>query len=111
MLSQFHRQSIKSLKFAHGIISNVCIMFVNDESIFISYLFLILLFFLCAISPNLIQQSVRNHGSATDNEVRIVEVGPRDGLQNESKFVETDVKVEFINRLSKVGFQNIEVTR
>lgn len=40
-----------------------------------------------------------------------MEVGPRDGLQNEPKFVETEVKIEFINHLSKVGLQNIETTR
>lgn len=44
-------------------------------------------------------------------EIRIVEVGPRDGLQNESKIIEKGVKIEFINRLSNVGLQTIEVTR
>jgi hydroxymethylglutaryl-CoA lyase len=43
--------------------------------------------------------------------VRIVEVGPRDGLQNEPVHVPADVKVEFINKLSETGLQNIEVTR
>jgi hydroxymethylglutaryl-CoA lyase len=42
--------------------------------------------------------------------VRIVEVGPRDGLQNESKNISTDVKVEFINKLSLTGLQNVEAT-
>ncbi|XP_025408895.1 hydroxymethylglutaryl-CoA lyase, mitochondrial isoform X2 [Sipha flava] len=42
--------------------------------------------------------------------VRIVEVGPRDGLQNEPKTIPTDVKVEFINRLSATGLRNVEVT-
>lgn len=42
--------------------------------------------------------------------VRIVEVGPRDGLQNEPGFVPTDVKIEFINKLSKSGLKSIEVT-
>jgi len=40
--------------------------------------------------------------------VKIVEVGPRDGLQNEKEFVPTEVKVELVNRLSDAGFQNIE---
>lgn len=40
--------------------------------------------------------------------VRIVEVGPRDGLQNESKHVSADVKVELIDRLGKVGLKSIE---
>lgn len=47
----------------------------------------------------------RNYSS-----VRIVEVGPRDGLQNEPKIVKADVKIELINRLSKTGLQTIEAT-
>ena len=31
--------------------------------------------------------------------VEIVEVGPRDGLQNESEWVPTEMKIELINRL------------
>jgi len=40
--------------------------------------------------------------------VKMVEVGPRDGLQNEKEFVPTDVKIELINRLTEAGFPNIE---
>lgn len=40
--------------------------------------------------------------------VKMVEVGPRDGLQNEKEFVPTEVKVELINRLTDAGFPNIE---
>lgn len=40
--------------------------------------------------------------------VKIVEVSPRDGLQNEQTFVPTAVKVALIDRLSQAGFQNIE---
>ena len=43
-------------------------------------------------------------------EVTIFEVGPRDGLQNEEKFVDTDIKIELINRLSETGLKKIEVT-
>ncbi|GBG33269.1 Hydroxymethylglutaryl-CoA lyase, mitochondrial [Hondaea fermentalgiana] len=42
--------------------------------------------------------------------VRIVEVGPRDGLQNEKTIIPTDVKVEFIDRLSRTGLQTVEAT-
>jgi hydroxymethylglutaryl-CoA lyase len=42
--------------------------------------------------------------------VRIVEVGPRDGLQNEKDFVPTATKIELVNRLSAAGFPNIETT-
>ena len=41
--------------------------------------------------------------------VEIVEVGPRDGLQNESKKISTENKVQLIDRLSNCGFRRIEV--
>lgn len=41
---------------------------------------------------------------------RIVEVGPRDGLQNEAAPVTTEAKVDLINRLSASGLTHIEVT-
>lgn len=50
-------------------------------------------------------QSVRSYSS-----VKIVEVGPRDGLQNEQTIIPTSTKVDFINRLSKTGLRSIEVT-
>lgn len=40
--------------------------------------------------------------------VKIIEVAPRDGLQNEKQFVDTAVKVELIDRLSAAGFANVE---
>lgn len=40
--------------------------------------------------------------------VRMVEVGPRDGLQNETKIVSTQVKVELIERLAAAGMKTIE---
>jgi hydroxymethylglutaryl-CoA lyase len=42
--------------------------------------------------------------------VTVVEVGPRDGLQNESVAISTDDKVAFIDRLSAAGFPVIEVS-
>lgn len=42
--------------------------------------------------------------------VTIIEVGPRDGLQNEASFVSSDHKIELINLLSQSGLQQIEVT-
>ncbi|CAH2050252.1 unnamed protein product, partial [Iphiclides podalirius] len=45
---------------------------------------------------------------STIPDVRIYEVGPRDGLQNESKFVPTDIKVELIHKLAAAGIKNIE---
>jgi hydroxymethylglutaryl-CoA lyase len=43
-------------------------------------------------------------------EATIVEVGPRDGLQNEPGVVSTEVKVAFIDRLGSTGLQAIEAT-
>ena len=42
--------------------------------------------------------------------VKIVEVSPRDGLQNEKQNVPTETKIELINRLSKTGLQVVEAT-
>ncbi len=42
--------------------------------------------------------------------VRIVEVGPRDGLQNEAGVVPAAVKIELINRLTDAGLPAIEAT-
>lgn len=42
--------------------------------------------------------------------VKIVEVGPRDGLQNEKTLVPTDVKIKFINKLARAGHRAVEVT-
>lgn len=42
--------------------------------------------------------------------VRVVEVGPRDGLQNEPVFVPTEVKVRFIDALSAAGLPVVEAT-
>jgi hydroxymethylglutaryl-CoA lyase len=41
---------------------------------------------------------------------RVVEVGARDGLQNEPSLVPTAVKVELIDRLTQCGFKTIETT-
>jgi len=44
------------------------------------------------------------------NHVRIVEVGPRDGLQNEKAMLSAAMKVELIDRLSATGLGTIEAT-
>jgi len=48
--------------------------------------------------------------TAIPSKVRIVEVGARDGLQNEKAIVPTPVKIELIDRLSDTGLQTIEAT-
>ena len=44
------------------------------------------------------------------NRVKLVEVGPRDGLQNEKQTVPVAVKVELVHRLQGAGLKDIEVT-
>ena len=47
---------------------------------------------------------------ALPRRVKMVDVGPRDGLQNEPGVVPTDAKVELINRLSDAGLPAVEAT-
>ncbi|MBB6244121.1 hydroxymethylglutaryl-CoA lyase [Rhodanobacter sp. MP1X3] len=46
----------------------------------------------------------------SSNHVHIVEVGPRDGLQNEKTLLPAAVKIELIDRLSATGLKTIEAT-
>jgi hydroxymethylglutaryl-CoA lyase len=45
-----------------------------------------------------------------NREARIVEVGPRDGLQNEAAPIDTEQKVAFVNALTAAGHSTIEVS-
>src|ERR1700709_2713320 len=42
--------------------------------------------------------------------VSLVDVGPRDGLQNEKQSVDAAVKIELVHRLQAAGLREIEVT-
>lgn len=42
--------------------------------------------------------------------VRIIDVGPRDGLQNEKQPVPSDIKIELVHRLQDAGLKEVEVT-
>src|SRR5580698_11039896 len=42
--------------------------------------------------------------------VRIREVGPRDGFQNEPETISTELKVELIDALARTGLRRLEVT-
>lgn len=46
----------------------------------------------------------------TPRQIRVVEVGPRDGLQNEAQFVPTQDKIAWINHMSRTGIPYIEIT-
>jgi hydroxymethylglutaryl-CoA lyase len=48
--------------------------------------------------------------SPLPSKVMLVDVGPRDGLQNEKQTIPTDVKVELVDRLTDAGLRAIEVT-
>jgi hydroxymethylglutaryl-CoA lyase len=50
------------------------------------------------------------HPSSLPASVTIVEVGPRDGLQNESALIPTADKIAFVDRLSSSGLREIEVS-
>ncbi|MGH3492108.1 MAG: hydroxymethylglutaryl-CoA lyase, partial [Sciscionella sp.] len=47
-------------------------------------------------------------GDDLPDAVRIWEVGPRDGLQNERSIVDVKVKLEFLDRLAAAGLQTLE---
>src|SRR5690242_1264847 len=47
--------------------------------------------------------------STLPQSVRIVEVGPRDGLQNEAAIVPTENKAKFVRMLAAAGLKDIEV--
>ncbi len=42
--------------------------------------------------------------------VKIVDVGPRDGLQNEKQHIDAAIKIELVHRLQSAGLKEIEVT-
>ncbi len=44
------------------------------------------------------------------SQVTLVDVGPRDGLQNEKQMIPAEVKVDLVDRLTDAGFRAIEVT-
>ncbi|KYM94154.1 PREDICTED: hydroxymethylglutaryl-CoA lyase, mitochondrial [Cyphomyrmex costatus] len=63
------------------------------------------------ILPSSVRNCVWNYAIRQFSDfVKIVEVGPRDGLQNEKKILPTEVKVNFIDKLSATGLRSIEVT-
>lgn len=61
----------------------------------------------------LVQKSAKmqapfSFGSNLPKSVKIVEVGPRDGLQNEKEIIPLPVKVDLINKLGESGLKVIE---
>src|SRR3546814_11327588 len=70
----------------------------------------------CSSDLRRIRRRRRQPGHAGDlsmalpSSVRIVEVGPRDGLQNEKAIIPTAAKIELIDRLSATGLRTVEAT-
>ncbi|XP_058058799.1 hydroxymethylglutaryl-CoA lyase, mitochondrial [Anopheles bellator] len=60
--------------------------------------------------PLLAKQRMYTTSISQPVSVRIVEVGPRDGLQNEPKILPASVKIDLINKLSETGLRTIEAT-
>ncbi len=59
------------------------------------------------LQPNLLS-SIAIPSKSLPSKVKIVEVGPRDGLQNEAKMISVSDKVLLINKLSAAGINHIE---
>lgn len=54
------------------------------------------------------QRGLATASAPRDNKVKLVEVGPRDGLQNEKKTIPLATKIELIERLARTGLDTIE---
>lgn len=55
-----------------------------------------------------LQRGLATASSARDNRVKLVEMGPRDGLQNEKQTIPLATKIELIERLARTGLTSIE---
>jgi hypothetical protein len=59
-------------------------------------------------SPSLFRSSYSTSRQYAADHVRIVEVGPRDGLQNEKSTISLNTKLELIRRLAQTGVTHME---
>lgn len=57
---------------------------------------------------HLSRRTFTSSSRALADHVRIIEVGPRDGLQNEKRSIPAETKIELVRRLAKTGLQTIE---
>lgn len=63
----------------------------------------------CSRIPTRVQRGFATASNqASDNRIKLVEVGPRDGLQNEKKIIPLKTKIELIERLAETGLSSIE---
>jgi len=61
-----------------------------------------------ATRRQLCRRSFSSTSSRPVDRVRIIEVGPRDGLQNEKQSISVDTKIELVRRLARTGLTTIE---
>lgn len=62
---------------------------------------------LATAAEPVINHHEHSHHNSGDR-VKLVEVGPRDGLQNEKKTIPLTTKIELIERLARTGLRDIE---
>ncbi|KAK3111093.1 hypothetical protein LTR53_013991, partial [Teratosphaeriaceae sp. CCFEE 6253] len=62
----------------------------------------------CRAYRQLSSRQFSTSNRAFADHVRIIEVGPRDGLQNEKSVISVDTKVELVRRLAGTGLETIE---
>ena len=61
-----------------------------------------------AIPSRRLNRSFATTSGLAAEHARIVEVGPRDGLQNEKKSIPLETKLELLDRLAKTGVSHME---
>jgi len=59
-------------------------------------------------AQSLYRRSFNQSTKRSADHVRVIEVGPRDGLQNEKQSIPVEAKLELIRRLAQTGIQTIE---
>jgi hydroxymethylglutaryl-CoA lyase len=62
----------------------------------------------CPVARRQLLRSFSTSKPRSADHARIVEVGPRDGLQNEKKSIPLQTKIELVNRLAKTGVTHME---
>ncbi len=55
-------------------------------------------------------EAIESSNMTIPSHVKLVDVGPRDGLQNEKQAVPAAIKIELVHRLQAAGLKEIEVT-
>ena len=94
-----------TLKYKHMLLCGKTLSRFNNTSINVNVNINVNVIAVRKISTNL-----KNYNYNVERFVKIVEVGPRDGLQNESKIICTSDKIKLISKLAQAGCPTIEAT-